>query len=72
MKDEHIQQADRQAHAHAAQQKTHKHQPRPGVLDQQQVNGEQLRVQRRQERQPEERRVHRRSAAIIIASSYGS
>jgi hypothetical protein len=57
LQDEHIQQADRHANAHAAQQ----HQTRPRVLDQQQVNSEQLRVQRREERQPDERRVDGRS-----------
>ena len=55
---EHIQQPDRQTHAHPAQQEAHEHQPGPPVPGQHQVNDEQLRVQRREAGQPEERRGH--------------
>jgi len=61
---EHVQQADRQRHGQAAEQDAQEHRPRPPVLDQQQVDGEQLRVQRRDERQREELGAHRRSASI--------
>ena len=68
MQDEHVQEADRQAHGQAAQQDAREHQTRPRVLDQQQVDTEQLRVQRRQKSQPEERGVYCRSAGIGIVS----
>jgi hypothetical protein len=38
--------------------------PRPPVLDQQQIQGQQLRVQRREDRQREELGVHPGSASI--------
>jgi hypothetical protein len=44
---EHVQQADRQGHGHAAERQAQEHRPRPPVLDQQQIDGQQLRVQRR-------------------------
>jgi hypothetical protein len=55
---EHVQQADRQGHGHAAEQDAQEHCPRPPVLDQQQVEGEQLGVQGRGERECEEFGVH--------------
>jgi hypothetical protein len=61
---EHVQQADGQGHGHAAEQQAQEHRPRPPVLDQQQIQGQQLRVQRRQERQREELTAHRPSASI--------
>ena len=61
---EHVQQADRQGHGHAAEQQAQEHRPRPPVLDQQQIQGQQLRVQRRDERQSEELGVHPGSARI--------
>jgi hypothetical protein len=64
VEDQHVQQADRQAHGQAAEQDTQEHRPRAPVLDQQQIDGQQLRIQRREERQREELRVHRRSASI--------
>ena len=56
---QHVQQADRDAHGDPAEQDTQEHRPRPPVLDQQQVDGQQLGVQRRGERQHEELGVHR-------------
>jgi hypothetical protein len=64
VEDQHIQQADRQGHGHPAEQDAEEHCPRPPVLDQQQIDGQQFRVQRRDERQCEELGVHRRSASI--------
>ena len=64
VEDQHVQQADRHGHGHAAEQQAQEHRPRPPVLDQQQIHGQQLRVQRRQERQGEELGVHLRSASI--------
>jgi hypothetical protein len=64
LKDEHVQQADSQGHGQAAEQDAHEHRPRPPVLDQQQVGGQQLGVQCGGERQDEELRVHRWPAII--------
>jgi hypothetical protein len=64
---EHIQQPDRDSQAHPAQQEADKHQPGPLVLGQDQVNDEQLRIQRCEKGQPEERRVHLCSASIAAA-----
>ena len=61
---EHVQQADRQGHGHAAEQDAQEHRPWLPVLDQQQVEGEELGIQRRGERQREEFGVHRRSARV--------
>jgi hypothetical protein len=62
--DEHVKQADRQAQGQTADQQPQEHRPRPPVLDQRQMKGEQLRVQPREERQREELGVHGRSAGI--------
>jgi hypothetical protein len=62
VKDEHVQQADRDAHDQAAEQQAQEHRPRPPVLDEQQVDGQQLGVQRSRERQREELGVHGGSA----------
>jgi hypothetical protein len=43
---------DRDAHPQAAGQEAGKHGPRPAFLDYQQVGAQQLRVQRRREREP--------------------
>jgi hypothetical protein len=63
VQDEHVQQADRRGHRHAAQQ-AQEHRTRPPVLDEQQIQGQQFRVQCGQERQGEELGVHLRSASI--------
>ena len=55
---EHIQQPDRDGQAHPAKQVAREHQPGPLVRGQDQVDDEQLRIQRREAGQPEERRVH--------------
>ena len=72
VEDEHIQQADRQGHRHPTEQHAQEHHPRPPVLDQQQINGQQLRVQRRDERQREELGVHSQSASIAIVPTGGA
>jgi hypothetical protein len=63
--DEHVQEADREGDPQAAGQEARQHRARPAALHQQQVHAEQFRVQRREERQAEDRRVHRRSADVI-------
>ena len=64
---EHVQQPDRYPQAHPAQQEAHEHLRGPAVCRQDQVDDEQLRVQRREERQAEKRRVHRRSPGVGFA-----
>jgi hypothetical protein len=42
VEDEHVEQADRDAHGEAAEQDAQEHRPGPPVLDQQQVDGQEL------------------------------
>jgi hypothetical protein len=63
--DEYVQEADCEGDSYAAGQEARKHRARAAALYQQEVHAEQFRVQRREERQAEERRVHCRSADVI-------
>jgi hypothetical protein len=63
---EHVHDADRHGDADAARQDAPEHSPRPAVLDQQQVEDQQFRVQRSYKCQGEELSVHGRSADIPI------
>jgi len=66
---EHINQPDRQPQAHPAQQEAHEHRPWPLAPGQDQVNDEQLGVQRREASQPEEHRdVHRTPTRVSAMS----
>ena len=59
-----IHQPDRYGQAHPAKQEAREHQPGPLVPGQDQVDDEQLRIERREDGQPEERCAHARIAYL--------